>query len=247
MREFTKPQEVREELNIVEQSLDSASSTDEYFEALLKSNNILVELMRKQVVGADGYTTVPPDNTAGIVVYDVNAGDNVDFLYKDNGRTLIANVDANTELEASEVAKYDGDQEGLIPVSDVRQGDLDFGSMASALHEPNEFIFTDTTTQTDSGKVEVEPGEEKVILETETPSQVGLREIGTNDVTYTMYQYEIDGEDMLTNPILKPLGLYNDRYEFPEPVRVKSKLKVKVMREEDASAPEEYFSNAVLM
>ncbi len=247
MRDLTTPKEVREELNLVEDIAKQASSADEYLEAILRAVNANAELLAKQSVGTEGYKNKPPDDTAGIVIQDGSAGDITDFLYKDDGRTMVSSVEASRNLDSGEVAVYDENQGGLIPATGVGQGDLDFGSVASALVDGSNFTFIDTIFDADGGNVEVAPGETKTVLSTDLNQTLGLMEVGTNDEEYTLYQYQVDGENLLSEPIPKPLGLYNNRYEFPHPIKVTSSFKVVLTRQEDAPSSQEYFSNAVLM
>jgi hypothetical protein len=228
--------------------LDGATSTDEYLTAILRSNNAIVRLLGGQVEGSDGIGVVPPDDTAGIAVNGADQGDVGDFLYKNSGRTVLAKVRAARNLEPGGVAKYDSNQGGLIPIETVEQGDLDFGAISAALSNAGDFTFIDTDFQfgDGGGNVTISPGETKEVLTASFNNEVGLYEVGTNDETYSEYQYYIDGEALLESRIPKPLGLYDTRFEFPRPLRVTSSFTVEVRRSSAAPGSADYFSNAVL-
>jgi len=248
MDSVVPPEGVEEEINAIEGFLDGATSTDEYLTALLRSNNAIVRLLGGQMEGTDGNSVTPPDDTAGIVVTGAGQGDVGDFLYKNNGRTVLAKVQAARPIDPGGVAKYDTNQAGLIPVSNVDQGDLDFGAISTALSNAGAFDFLDTDFQFSGqgGNVTIAPGETKEVLSGSFNGDVGLYEVGTNDETYSRYQYYIDGETLLEAPIPKPLGLYNSRFEFPKPLKVTSSFKVEVTRDSAAPGSADYFSNAVL-
>jgi len=247
MDSVVPPEEVEEEISAIEEFLDGATSTDEYLTALLRSNNAIVRLLGGQMEGTDGATVTPPSDTAGIVVTGAEQGDVGDFLYKNNGRTVVAKVQAARPIEPGGVAKYDGNQGGLIPVTNVDQSDLDFGAISAALSDSGDFQFLDTDFQVSGGgNVTIAPGDTETVLEGSFSGEIGLYEVGTKDRTYSKYQYYIDGEELLDGPIPKPLGLYNSRFEFPQPLKVTSSFRVEVTRDSTAPGSADYFSNAVL-
>jgi|APHM01.1.fsa_nt_gi hypothetical protein len=198
--------------------------------------------------GDEGTTTIPPTDTAGIVVTSADQGDVGDFLYKNNGRTIVTKVRAARDIESGGIAKYDSNQNGLIPVNEVDEGQLDFGAISTVLSESSDFRLLDTDYQFagSGGNVTIQPGETKVVLQGSVTGESGLYEVGTNDETYSRYQYYIDGVELLEAPAPKPLGLYGDRFEFPKPLKVTSEFRVEVTRDASAPGSADYFSNAVI-
>ena len=238
----TGPEEVREHLNFIERLVSGADSSDEYMEAIIRNQAVMISLMEGggasvPVVGEFG---VPP-NTAGIAITGASEGDYAEFLYKTDGRTVVEGFQTYSDITSGEVAIVNDD--GLLePKSDVDQGDLDFGNVAASTTNAGAFSYYDT-----EDNVTVAPGEKKVILEANVSGGGALFSIGTKDDTYTLYQYYIDGEKLLDEPMKKPLGLYNDMFQFPKPIKVNQKIEVEIQRQEDAGAASEYFSNVVLM
>jgi len=89
--------------------------------------------------------------------------------------------------------------------------------------------------------VEVEPGEEKDILEVTDSGY--LWEVGCNDETYTTYYLIVDDTEV-GEPLPQPWGLYNDPYRFPQPIEFGSSVVIRVERHEDAPAPAKYYGKA---
>ena len=236
-------EQVRESLNFVERALASVSSDDEYLAAMLHNQKIMTQaLLRSQTSPGAGSSNNIPPGTAGLSLESISEDDVGDVLFKVEGRTVIGSLRAAAEVESEEVVRVGDEGNEVYPISGVGSGKLDFGAVASVAVSPNRFVYGDTEEN-----VTIQPGESEAVLDLDVSGPIGLQSIGTNDETYSLYQYEIDGESMLDSPIKKPLGLYNDMFEFPQPIRVDSDLTVFVKRQEDAPGPAEYFSNVVLM
>lgn len=243
MRGSLDEEQVRESLNFVERALASVSSEDEYLAAMLHNQKILTQaLMGETTPVMGGLSSNVPPGTAGISLGSISEDDVGDVLFKVDGRTVISNLRAAVEVENGEVVRVGEEGNEIYPVSNVGAGKLDFGAVASVSVKPNRFDYGDTVEN-----VTIQPGESEAVLDLDVNGPVGLQSIGTNDETYSLYQYEIDGETLLDSPIKKPLGLYNDMFEFPQPIKINSDFKVLVKRQADAPGPAEYFSNAVLM
>jgi len=238
----TGPQDVREHLNIIERLVSGASSSDEYFEAIIRNQAMMIQLME------GGGASVPeigsfgvPENTAGIAIQGASENDLAEFLYKTDGRTVVDNFEAASDIDDGEVATVNSGGR-LEPTVGVSQGDLDFGNIATSTSNAGSFIYGDTDSN-----VRVLPGDTETVLELNLNNGGAWYSSGTNDETYSLYQYYVDGEALLQDPIPKPLGLYNNMFEFPEPLQVNSSIEVEVTRQGGAPGSEEYFSNVVVM
>lgn len=69
-----------------------------------------------------------------------------------------------------------------------------------------------------------------------------LYEVGSNDEEYSEYKYIIDGKNLMDEPLVAPIGLYNDTYRFPQPIVAKESISVNIGRQVDAPGPAEYYS-----
>jgi len=238
----TAPQDVREHLNIIERLVDGASSSDEYFEAIIRNQAMMIALMEGGGSGSPDIGSFGvPTNTAGIAVQGASEGDLAEFLYKTDGRTVIDNFEVASDIADGEVATINSDGE-LQPTTGVAQGDLDFGNIATSTSNAGGFIYQETEQD-----ATLQPGDTEVILEVNLNNSAAWYMTGTNDETYTSYDYKVDGESILGDPIPKPLGLYNNMFEFPEPLQVNNTLEVEVSRNSSAPGSDDYFSNVVLL
>lgn len=238
----TGPQEIEDHVNFIERLIGNATATDEYLEAIIRNQTVMIGLME------DGGANVPeigsvgtPQDTAGIVIQGASEGDLAEFLYKDNGRTIVKKFETSSDIRQGEVAVLNSVGE-VEPKSGVRQGDLDFGNIATQSGNASDFVYGDTPED-----VTIEPGDTETVLSVSVNGGGSLQSIGTNDETFSLYQYNVDGESILPEPLPKPLGLYNSMFEFPVPLSVGERLEVEVTRQEDAPAPQSYYSNAVIM
>lgn len=238
----TGPDEVKEHLNFIEKLVDGADSSDEYFEAMIRNQAVMISLLE------GGGSNVPevgsfgvPADTAGIAIQGASEGDYAEFLYKADGRTVIGDFEVESDINSGEVAKVTEDG-SLQPKTNVDQGDLDFGNIATQSTGPNGFTYIDTEQN-----VEVAPGTTEVVIEESFSENVSLSMVGTNDETHTVYEYFVDDEPLISDPIPKPLGLYNNMFEFPVPIQVNNSFRVEVTRQNSAPGIAEYFSNAVLL
>ena len=243
MRGSLSEEQVEDSLNFLERALAGLSSDDEYLAAVLHNQKIITQaLVGENTPAMGGQSSNIPPGTAGISLENISEDDVGDVLFKVDGRTVIGSLRAAAEVNPEEVVRVGDGGNEVYPISGVGPGKLDFGAVASVSVRPNNFVYGDTEEN-----VTIQPGESEAVLDLDVSGPIGLQSIGTNDETYSLYQYEIDGESMLDSPIKKPLGLYNDMFEFPQPIRVDSDLTVFVKRQEDAPGPAEYFSNVVLM
>lgn len=97
----------------------------------------------------------------------------------------------------------------------------------------------------ESDDVDIEAGEVDTILDLEVDRSRAWVETGTVSAQYSEYQYIIDGQPLLDEPITRPLGLFNDRYRFHKPILVRNTLEIRVGRGSGAPGPETYYSNIV--
>ena len=234
--------QVEENLNFIEKLMGQISSDDEYLAAILHNQKILTEAFAGPNTPVAGTSVGIPSGTAGLAVDSIAEGETGTVLFKVDGRTVLSDFRAGSEINPDEVVRVSDTDDKVYPLGNVDPSKLDFGRISTSNAAPSKYIYGDT-----DDNVQVLPGEEEQILEVEVGEPVGWFQTGTNDETYSLYKYKVDGELLLDEPLKKPLGLYNNMYEFPRPLKVTDKLEVSVKRTTDAPGPAEYFSNSVLM
>lgn len=239
-REPLTGEEVERRLNLIEQVLSGTSSSDEYLEAILYTLNTLVQLEsgRGSTLGTRGGAV--PDGTAGIAIDEIKETEEGTVLFKVDGRTVIAEVEAVREVPENEVVSYDSNQGGVIPQGDIDAAKLDFGEIATSTVKATVFEVAET-----EDTVTVEPGDTETVLDFNIEGGGSLLAVGNNDETYSNYIYEVDGNVLTSSPLTAPLGLYNDPYHFPQPLKVTNDVTLKVARDSDAPSSEEYYAKAI--
>lgn len=103
--------------------------------------------------------------------------------------------------------------------------------------------FEQRTTDSD-GSVTVDPGSNKDVLTVNFGDGTAALwyEVGTTDTTDAGYQYMADGQSLFQNRQDETLGVFNNLYQFPQPIIAHNDIVVNVRRQDSAGAPEDYVS-----
>lgn len=265
-REYVRPSDVVEELNFIEQMRNELSSGDEYLEAMLTNQRLLALQMIQRMQAQTGRSTpvgaVDLANNGSPAGYSVNArpvpeeelindamvpldavglanrtiydNDIGPATFQVNGTVFATTIRATEDVGS-------GDPVRVIAPGNITEG---VGDVAlSLLGLPGSIgVGTFDVAETDEN-VEIQPGETEYVL------RVGVQggdwiSVGVNDETHTLYQYTIDGEDLLDEPLKEPLGLYNSPYTFPTPLSADRTYGVRVTRQQSASGAAEYYAKA---
>lgn len=236
------PSDVEDDLSILEEVISGASSTDEYLEALLRSNIAMMEMMAENDLGTMKTVNGVPDSTAGMAVADTPEGNMGYVVFQVDGRSVVEKFEAIKDINAEEVVVVDWNQGGVIPVSNVGESHLGIGGIEFQSEDVGSYEIYQT-----EDAVDILPGDEKTVLEISTTRPVAITKIGTNDETYSKYRYIADGERLNDVALYAPLGLYNDMFEFTKPLQFTEKFEVVVKRDSDAKGVADYYSNAVVV
>lgn len=269
--EIKTVQDAQREINFVEGLLDGLSADDEYLEAILHNQRLRLMILMNQggLAGSssltpsaaiergndilDDYESVTdkdpvplnrlfanrnmPVGAVGIAAESISENDTGVASFQLRGSVVAARVRAEQDTDSGAPVRVIAPGNIVEPQGAVARSLLGFdGSLNAGAFE---------VTETDrNNPVEIEPGEEKEVL------SLGLRggdilKIGTVSRTYSLYNYEIDGEEVLEEPLSQPLGVFNDPFRFPQPLSIDRSFKVKIKRTSDASGAETYFSKAV--
>lgn len=235
-------EEIRNQLSIVEQIRQQFSGDDEYLDALLEGQKLqLMQMAQTQDLienfSGFGDNSNIPVGRVGRMLEDVTLGQTGDAVFSFGGSPRRVTVRADETLgELDTVQVIDDDN--LVEKAKIES--LLAGAQGGSLGAMSARAFG---IEESEENVTVQPGT------TETVLQVNSREskwvsVGTNDETYTEYQYYVDGEEIVDEPLSHPLGLFNDPYRFPQPLTFRSRFRVDVSRSSEASSPADYFSKA---
>lgn len=261
---YITPDDVREELNLIESLRSRVTGTDEYMTAMLENQRIMLMQMlsdmqtsptgQRPIAQVDvdnqgrpeGYNVdvrpVPEEETdsdltipvsavgvANTTIYENNSGEGT---FQINGTVFSDTVRASEDIPAGEPIKVIAPGNVVAAVNDAATSLLGYSAAISGTR------FEQTETQQN---VSVSPDETETVLQVNSGNADWVY-VGTNDETYSDYQYLIDGEELFDTPLKEPLGLYNDPFRFPTPLSVGSSITVQVTRLSGASGAQDYFS-----
>jgi hypothetical protein len=227
--------DVKEQLNIVEKLLSGATSDDEFMAAMLRNQQILFSAIGSGQVITD--KTDLPFGMAGLAVEPMDPNEPGSAVFDINGSRYIVTVYPSSEVNTNDVVFINGEGNEVAPANSVDDSQLlGIGStQGSKRADSIERHVSDYA-------VTVQPGETKTVLkENVTPGSQWV-EIGTTSKDDSRYIYKVDGTEIFDGPLATPLGLYNDLYRFPSPIKANSQIEVGVRRLQSAGSSADYVS-----
>lgn len=242
--EFVSPSDIKDEISFIEGLMDSLSTDDEYLHAILENQRLFaMKMLQDSNPGGSSGESINIDNLplgfAGVMASDSPAEDSGTAIFSLQGSSVVTRVKPVEDVSSGEVVRVSDENNVVRVVNDVDRSDI--------ANISETFIMGAGFDVIESGEnVSVDPGEEKIILEEDIKGTANWWESGTNDEKYTEYQYIVDGDELLDDWKSQPLGLYNDMYRFPRPIRAVSSIKVKVRRSDQAPSSEEYYSKITI-
>lgn len=264
--QYVTPSDVQQELNFIEDLRRRVSGQDEYLEAILTNQRLNALQLMGNVQNTEGrglppsaieleedgspagydvqYAPVPEDRLTNLGTLPVDAvgvanriiyeGDVGPATFQLQGTVLSTNVRVEEDIASGDPIVVEAPGNICEPINDVS---LSFLGLDGA-------IGVDTYNRAESETdVTIQPDETKTVLEV-NPRSASWVSVGTNDETHTEYQYFVDGDPLLPEPVKEPLGLYNDPFRFPSPLSVSRSFEVRVTRLQSAPGPADYFSKA---
>jgi len=261
---YVTPSDVADELNFVEWLRAEVSGTDDYLEAMLENQRLMLMNMMQQMqansgrsqpvdaieLASDGSPSgydvsqrpVPrnelineamvPLDAVGLANRTIYENDIGPATFQVNGTIFATTVRVAQDIASGDPLRVVAPGNIVRPVNDVALSLLGLpGSVGGGTFEVDE---------TDEN-VTLSPGETKYVIRSGVASAEWVA-TGTNDETYSLYQYTIDGQEIFEDPLKEPLGLYNDPYRFPSPLAADQSIGVKVTRTSDASGSADYYS-----
>lgn len=227
--------DVKEQLNIVEQLLSGASSDDEFMAAMLRNQQVLFSAIGGGRVITDKDDL--PNGMAGLAVEPMDPDEPGRAIFDLNGSKYVVTVNPTSGVSTNDVVFINGDGNEVAPANSIDESQLlGIGSTqgskrASAIER-----------YSSDSQVTIQPGETKTVLKTNVESGTQWVETGTTSNNNSLYQYKVDGNDIFDNKVETPLGLYNGLYRFPNPIRADGEIEIEVTRDESASSSADYVS-----
>jgi hypothetical protein len=242
--EFVTIEDVEQEISLVESLMEGLSSDDEFLQAILHNSRMMGMVLGQMVEGSDpnlGFDRMDmPDGYVGIAIEDITSGSTGGSIFSANGSNIFTTITAGEKINEGDVVVISGGDNKATRLTEVDDSYLSIGKIEYSGVEAAGWELDETPSD-----VTVSPGESATVLEVQASRQKFWWETGTNDETYTTYQYVVDGEKMLDDPISQPLGLYNDMFRFSAPITFRDSLEIKVNRGESAPGDKDYFSKVI--
>lgn len=250
-RQPQTPEEVAEQLNLIERLVGALDPRDDYDRAILEAINALREAVDPDagVSPDDGTSTGGGGVSAGVDTSSLAIGltglaaEPVESGAKGLGVFQIDGSDYTVEFEAKQrVAKRDaitivGAGNVVEPLQQV--GDV-LGDPLVSTAGDFEVKATSGGAGT-NGAIIVEPGETRTIVSAEADGGFWYF-VGTSDQPDSTYRYVVDGEPIFEDSQQSPLGLFNDPFRFPKPLAFEESIEIEVSLDAAAGGNTEYVS-----
>jgi len=227
--------DVREQLNIVEQLLSSASSDDEYMAAMLRNQELMFNVLSADTTAYD--TSNLPDGIAGLAVENMDPQEPGLAVFDINGAKRLIQVTPSAEIATNDVVYINGEGNEVAPARTVDEGQL-LGIGSNAGSRQANAISQATT----GDPISLSPGESTTLVEADLEGGGLWIETGTSAQDNTKYQYEVDGNEVFDDPLDTPLGLFNNVYRYPQPLKANNEITVRALRLESAGGSADYVS-----
>jgi hypothetical protein len=239
--EFVTIEDVEQEISLVESLMEGLSSDDEFLQAILHNSRMMGMVLGQMVEGSDpnlGFDRMDmPDGYVGIAIEDITSGSTGGSIFSANGSNIFTTITAGEKINEGDVVVVTGDSNKATRLTEVDDSYLSIGKIEYSGVGSAGFDVIESESD-----VTIQPGETKTVLSADFNSQTFWWETGTNDETYSTYEYLVDGDNLLDQSNSQPLGLYNDMYRFPAPITIGGNVEIKVTRDGSAGGPQDYYS-----
>lgn len=227
--------DVRDQLSVVERLLSNATSDDEYMAAMLRNQELMFSVLASDTTVFD--TENLPNGIAGLAVEPMDPREPGLAVFDLNGAKRIIQVTPSAEIASNDVVFINGDNNEVAPAQTVDEGQLlGIGSNAGSRQA------TAISQETTGDPITLAPGESAPLVNANIESGGLWIETGTSAQDNTKYQYEVDGNEVFDEPLDTPLGLFNDVYRYPQPLKTNSEITVRALRLESAAGSADYVS-----
>lgn len=231
-------EDIQRQLNILERIGNFVEGEDDILRAMVQNQTIMLQQMGVMVGAGD--TPQLSRNQAGLAIQEIREGDTGQAVFKINGENYVIRVQADREIDPDDVVYVNDTPNTVIPATGVDEGAL-FGISGSGIPRAPQAFEIDETEE----PVTIGAGETKEILSANASGGGFWWETGTTDREYTEYIYTVDGENIFDENPEAPLGLFNDRYRFPQPITFNNNISIKARRQNDPAVSDETFVSKI--
>lgn len=235
-------EEVTEDRNIIERIIGSATSSDDYLQALLKVQNAQLKILREEYKDSVRSVNGIPHDSAGIAASTSPPNNKTPVVFSIDGRDKVQSMEAVNRVVRGQVVMVDYYQGGVVPVDTIDSSYLGIGAFELNQRGPSGYQYYQSEEDFSVG-----PGETKTILSADVDEPQAITKVGSSSKDYTEYEYLVDGESFTEQTLSSPLGLYNNMFEFSYPLIFGNTFEVKVYRLPSAPGFASYYSNAVAL
>jgi len=134
-QQFVSPQEVRREIDFIEDLMGGLSSDDEYLQAILHNQKMMGMLMLQMVEGSDGRAgPTPSDPTnldvgaVGIAAEDISSSSTGVGVFNAKGSWYSVGVNAQQQINEDDIIVVNGQDNEVIPSTDISRDHLNIVS-----------------------------------------------------------------------------------------------------------------------
>lgn len=226
--------------NTLEELLAYGDTEDNYQKALVHNQVLMIQLMDKLANEDQGVDPLKRYQ-AGWALEDISNNNSGKVMFDIDGNKFIRNVKAGNDIDAEEVVYINDAQDMTVVPAPEADMDALFGISGSGIPMESDAFEIDET----DGEIQLDTGEKGKTIEVTTDDVGYWWQTGTYDQDYTNYEYKVDGESVFSNPLPAPIGLYNNMYEFPQPIRFRDKFEIEIQRDEDAPGQQNFASKVV--
>lgn len=233
------PEDIRRQQNLIERFSNYVEGEDDILRGILQNQQVMTEIMLRQVTGSVAGDL--SEGRAGVMLEATSGGSTGRAVFNVNGNDVVQTVSPTNDVNKDDVIIVSGPDNEVELTNAASKADL--GGFLGGTQSAGVFKYEETDEN-----VSIDPGEGfQTVLTTDAGTASGWYEVGVNDEQYALYQYEVDGNQLLDEPAKSPLGLYNDPYRFPKPLRVNSNVTVQVKVDNSAPGPIDFFAKNVLI
>jgi hypothetical protein len=134
-QQFVSPQEVRREIDFIEDLMGGLSSDDEYLQAILHNQKMMGMLMLQMVEGSDGGAgPAPSDPTnldvgaVGIAAEGISSSSTGVGVFNAKGSWYSVGVNAQQQINEDDIIVVNGQDNEVIPSTDISRDHLNIVS-----------------------------------------------------------------------------------------------------------------------
>ena len=227
-------EDVAEQVSFVETLLSGVSSQDEYSEAILRNQQMIMDSLLELGVESHGQPGTAfgnnmiqnidnlPEGIVGTTTEEIPSGERGAALFSINGTKVEARVRMESGVDQNGVIVIKSDDNVARPaIGEETALAMLTGASAGGKFDtirPNNYNVYETSDMDEAagnGLIQLDPGDEKVFLDTGSLDDPGfLMAIGALDANAVEYRVQVDGDRNVGGYTNSPLGSINTPFSF---------------------------------